>query len=104
MRVRDAQRGALRHRGAAAVAAAPDQRAGSHGRLPPARARAAADVPGRNRIGGSGTVSELIAAQRVEQTRSTAEPLLRVENLTKHFPVRGGFLGNKQYVRAVDGV
>ncbi|MBB5871672.1 peptide/nickel transport system ATP-binding protein [Allocatelliglobosispora scoriae] len=49
-------------------------------------------------------MSELVAAQRVGETRSTAEPLLRVENLTKHFPVRGGFLGNKQYVRAVDGI
>ena len=49
-------------------------------------------------------MSELIAAQRVGETRPTAEPLLRVENLTKHFPIRGGFLGNKQYVRAVDGI
>ncbi|HEX6871080.1 MAG TPA: peptide ABC transporter ATP-binding protein, partial [Micromonosporaceae bacterium] len=34
----------------------------------------------------------------------TGEPLLKVENLVKHFPVRGGFLGNRQHVRAVDGV
>jgi peptide/nickel transport system ATP-binding protein len=34
----------------------------------------------------------------------SGEPLLRVENLTKHFPVRGGFFGAKQHVRAVDGV
>ncbi len=27
-----------------------------------------------------------------------------MEGLTKHFPVRGGLLGAKQYVRAVDGV
>jgi peptide/nickel transport system ATP-binding protein len=32
------------------------------------------------------------------------EPLLKVENLTKHFPVRGGALASKQVVRAVDGV
>jgi peptide/nickel transport system ATP-binding protein len=36
--------------------------------------------------------------------RSTKEPLLRVEGLTKHFPVRGGLLGRKEIVRAVDGV
>ncbi len=34
-----------------------------------------------------------------------AEPLLRVENLAKHFPVKGGFLSREaDYVRAVDGV
>ncbi|MGE5827431.1 MAG: ABC transporter ATP-binding protein [Micromonosporaceae bacterium] len=32
------------------------------------------------------------------------EPLLKVEGLVKHFPVRGGFLGKKQLVQAVDGV
>jgi peptide/nickel transport system ATP-binding protein len=37
-------------------------------------------------------------------TQSAREPLLAVTGLTKHFPVRGGFLGPKQYVRAVDGV
>jgi oligopeptide transport system ATP-binding protein len=36
---------------------------------------------------------------------SMAEPLLRVEKLTKHFPVRGGlFSRDVDYVRAVDGV
>jgi len=34
-----------------------------------------------------------------------AEPLLRVENLTKHFPVKGGFFSREvDHVRAVDGV
>jgi peptide/nickel transport system ATP-binding protein len=32
------------------------------------------------------------------------EPLLKVEGLTKHFPVRSGLLGARQAVRAVDGV
>jgi peptide/nickel transport system ATP-binding protein len=36
--------------------------------------------------------------------RPTSEPLLKVEGLTKHFPVRGGAFGAKQMVRAVDGV
>jgi peptide/nickel transport system ATP-binding protein len=36
--------------------------------------------------------------------RPTREPLLSVEGLTKHFPVRSGVLGSKQFVRAVDGV
>src|SRR5262245_54521157 len=32
------------------------------------------------------------------------DPLLKVEGLTKHFPVRGGLFGTRQYVRAVDGI
>jgi oligopeptide transport system ATP-binding protein len=31
-------------------------------------------------------------------------PLLSVENLKKHFPVGGGMLGEKNYLKAVDGV
>jgi peptide/nickel transport system ATP-binding protein len=34
----------------------------------------------------------------------TSEPLLAVEGLTKHFPVRSGLFGTKQQLRAVDGV
>jgi len=34
----------------------------------------------------------------------SGEPLLMVDNLVKHFPVRGSALGRKQYVRAVDGI
>ncbi len=37
-------------------------------------------------------------------TLTDREPLLKVEGLTKHFPVRSGLLGAKQHVRAVDGV
>jgi peptide/nickel transport system ATP-binding protein len=36
--------------------------------------------------------------------RSGVAPLLEVQNLTKHFKVRGGLLGSKEYVQAVDGV
>jgi peptide/nickel transport system ATP-binding protein len=32
------------------------------------------------------------------------DPILRVANLTKHFPVRAGLLGRTSVVRAVDGV
>jgi peptide/nickel transport system ATP-binding protein len=45
-----------------------------------------------------------------QQTTATATdkrggaPLLEVENLTKHFKVRGGFLGSKAFVQAVDNV
>jgi peptide/nickel transport system ATP-binding protein len=35
---------------------------------------------------------------------SSREPLLKVENLVKHFPVRTGIWGSHQLVRAVDGV
>jgi peptide/nickel transport system ATP-binding protein len=41
---------------------------------------------------------------RSAPTRSASEPLLKVEGLTKHFPVRGGLFGQIQYVRAVDGI
>ena len=33
-----------------------------------------------------------------------AQPLLRVDGLTKHFPVRGGLFGQSKTVRAVDDV
>ncbi len=36
--------------------------------------------------------------------RRTARPLLQVEKLTKFFPIRRGWLGSTQLVRAVDGV
>jgi peptide/nickel transport system ATP-binding protein len=45
-----------------------------------------------------------VLASPAAGTRSSDEALLKVEGLTKHFPVRGGLLGHKQYVRAVDGV
>ena len=37
-------------------------------------------------------------------TQITENPLLTVEGLKTYFPVRGGLLGHKQWVRAVDGV
>jgi peptide/nickel transport system ATP-binding protein len=45
-----------------------------------------------------------VMSQPASAPARTGEPLLKVENLIKHFPVRGGFLGTKQFVRAVDGV
>ncbi|MEV0727897.1 dipeptide ABC transporter ATP-binding protein [Polymorphospora sp. NPDC050346] len=38
------------------------------------------------------------------EKQSDREPLLVVKDLTKHFPVRGGLISRKEYVRAVDGV
>jgi peptide/nickel transport system ATP-binding protein len=38
------------------------------------------------------------------QDRSSSAPLLQVEDLVKHFPVRGGLFGARQVVRAVDGI
>jgi len=47
----------------------------------------------------------VVPAQSATGTLVTdREPLLAVSGLAKHFPVRGGFLGSKQFVRAVDGV
>jgi len=36
--------------------------------------------------------------------KRSGAPLLEVQNLTKHFKVRGGFLGSKAFVQAVDNV
>jgi len=40
----------------------------------------------------------------VEDLGGAAQPLLRVDGLTKHFPIRGGLLGKSKTVRAVDDV
>src|SRR3981081_4354376 len=40
----------------------------------------------------------------VEDIGGAAQPLLQVEGLTKHFPVRGGLFGKSRTVRAVDNV
>jgi peptide/nickel transport system ATP-binding protein len=52
-------------------------------------------------------VTELVTPQAVNApspARPGSEPLLKVEGLTKHFPVRSGVFGGVQYVQAVDGV
>jgi peptide/nickel transport system ATP-binding protein len=40
----------------------------------------------------------------VKDVGGAAQPLLQVEGLTKHFPVRGGLFGKSRTVRAVDDV
>ncbi|WP_315783761.1 MULTISPECIES: oligopeptide/dipeptide ABC transporter ATP-binding protein [unclassified Bradyrhizobium] len=40
----------------------------------------------------------------IEDLGGKAQPLLRVDGLTKHFPVRGGLFGARKTVRAVDDV
>jgi peptide/nickel transport system ATP-binding protein len=42
--------------------------------------------------------------ERLEDHGGLAQPLLKVEGLTKHFPIRGGLLGKSKTVRAVDDV
>jgi peptide/nickel transport system ATP-binding protein len=50
-------------------------------------------------------VTERVTSTTVPaQPKSAREPLLKVENLVKLFPVRGGPFGAKQFVRAVDGI
>jgi peptide/nickel transport system ATP-binding protein len=50
-------------------------------------------------------MTELITSQPAPLQRGAdREPLLKVEGLVKHFPVRGGLIGRRQYVQAVDGV
>ncbi|MGY3371384.1 hypothetical protein ACVWZL_008509 [Bradyrhizobium sp. GM2.4] len=40
----------------------------------------------------------------IEDLGGVAQPLLQVNGLTKHFPVRGGLFAAKRTVRAVDNV
>src|SRR5215468_11199688 len=40
----------------------------------------------------------------IEDRGGAAQPLLKVNGLTKHFPVRGGLFGARKTVRAVDDV
>src|SRR6201747_1723786 len=40
----------------------------------------------------------------VEDRGGAAQPLLQVDGLTKHFPVRGGLFSKHKTVRAVDDV
>jgi peptide/nickel transport system ATP-binding protein len=40
----------------------------------------------------------------IEDLGGVAQPLLRVNGLTKHFPIRGGLFGKSKTVRAVDDV
>ena len=83
--LRRSQRRPLPDRGAGA---APGPGARPPGRLPPARTR---------------TPAALRRRDRTRRSRPMNEPLLRVEGLVKHFPVRGGWRAPAQ-VRAVDGL
>ena len=49
-------------------------------------------------------VSSVDRLDRVEDVGGVAQPLLQVDGLTKHFPIRGGLLGKTKTVRAVDDV
>jgi len=50
-------------------------------------------------------VSTAVVPEQSRGRSDRTQPLLKVEGLTKHFPVRGGgFLGDKQIVQAVDDV
>jgi peptide/nickel transport system ATP-binding protein len=52
-------------------------------------------------------MSEALVADRlepIEDRGGRAQPLLQVNGLTKHFPVRGGWFGARKTVRAVDDV
>ncbi len=58
---------------------------------------------------GSGPVTETVQVPGSQPVAGTAaetpgDPLLRVEGLTKHFPVRQGMFGSAGLVRAVDGI
>ncbi|WP_073281062.1 ABC transporter ATP-binding protein [Hymenobacter psychrotolerans] len=65
------------------------------GTMPGAGALDAAPASG---IGPDAAAGPVVAATR-------AEPILRVENLNVHFPIRKGFFNRrKEFVRAVDGV
>ncbi|MGJ5175747.1 ABC transporter ATP-binding protein [Bradyrhizobium oligotrophicum] len=51
-----------------------------------------------------GEASPVTGLTPIEDMGGKAQPLLRVDGLTKHFPVRGGLFGARKTVRAVDDV
>ena len=52
----------------------------------------------------SATMTLADRLEPIEDRGGAAQPLLRVNGLTKHFPVRGGLFGARKTVRAVDNV
>src|SRR6516162_9276554 len=52
----------------------------------------------------SATMTLAERLEPIEDRGGAAQPLLRVNGLTKHFPVRGGLFGARNTVRAVDNV
>jgi len=48
--------------------------------------------------------SQIDMLSPVEDRGGVAQPLLQVNGLTKHFPVRGDFFSARKTVRAVDDV
>src|SRR6201982_2176038 len=52
----------------------------------------------------TGTTETIEKLAPIEDVGGAAQPLLQVNGLTKHFPVRGGLVGGGKTVRAVDDV
>lgn len=52
----------------------------------------------------SETNTSVAMLEPIEDVGGVAQPLLQVNGLTKHFPVRGGLFAAKRTVRAVDNV
>ena len=52
----------------------------------------------------SETNASVAMLEPIEDLGGVAQPLLQVNGLTKHFPVRGGLFAAKRTVRAVDNV
>ena len=52
----------------------------------------------------SETNNSVAMLEPIEDLGGAAQPLLQVNGLTKHFPVRGGLFAAKRTVRAVDNV
>src|SRR3954462_8023480 len=50
------------------------------------------------------TAASVDMLQPIEDRGGAAQPLLQVDGLTKHFPVRGGLFARHKTVRAVDNV
>src|SRR5688572_8124060 len=82
--------------------APPGRRAGAQRRLPHVLRDAAAALRRRHRACRSGPMTDLAdsAASTATTTTPAREPLLKVEGLTKHFPVRSGLWGKGSVVRA----
>src|SRR5258708_12949140 len=53
---------------------------------------------------GARWMSEADALPQAKDVGGPQQPLLEVRHMSKHFPVRGGFIGKAGVVRAVDDV
>src|SRR5258706_16302067 len=72
------------------------------GSAPLTRGFASTSPNGRGKMSSTETPIDMLAP--IEDRGGAAQPLLQVNGLTKHFPVRGDLFSARKTVRAVDNV